>query len=322
MSNKDFNTWKFIAEKLSRGLYCYLMVIVESNGSSPGRKGFKMAVGQDNELAGSVGGGSMEHRLVEECKILLQQPEKPIFLRKEIHHDNSASPSGMICSGNQTIAFFPLMVQHSELVQNILSAIENKEPCNLIYHQEGILLQDQPTEYQHKRPMSSTDEKWVFTEIPGYRYHVFIVGGGHVGLALSQILLILGFQITVFDEREQVNTFEDNVFAHEKKRINYDEVGQHIPEGSNNMVVIMTQFHTSDSVVLKQLVGKKLGYLGMMGSKAKVKTIFRQLENEGISRELLQRVHSPIGIEILSQTPEEIAISIAAELIAVKNSVA
>ncbi|PKP31339.1 MAG: xanthine dehydrogenase [Bacteroidetes bacterium HGW-Bacteroidetes-16] len=322
MSNKEFNTWKFISEKLSRGLHCYLMVIVESNGSSPGRKGFKMAVSQDQELVGSVGGGSMEHRLVEECKMLLQQPENHVFLRKEIHHDNSASPSGMICSGNQTIAFFPLMVQHLELVQNILSAIENKEPCSLIYHQEGILLQNQPTDYQHKRSGLSTDENWVFTEMPGYRHHVFIVGGGHVGLALSRILLILDFQITIFDEREHVNTFEDNVFAHEKKRINYNEAGQHIPEGSNIMVVIMTQFHTSDSIVLKQLIGKKLGYLGMMGSKAKVNTIFRQLENEGISRELLQRVHSPIGIEILSQTPEEIAISIAAELIAVKNSVA
>jgi xanthine dehydrogenase accessory factor len=140
-----------------------------------------------------------------------------------------------------------------------------------------------------------------------------------VGLALSQLLSLLDFKITVFDDRNQVNTFMENHFAHTKKIISYDEVGDYIPSGKNIMVVIMTQFHTSDAKVLEQLIGKQLCYLGMMGSHSKVKTIFGKLREKGIPNHLLQNVHAPIGIQIKSQTPEEIAVSIAAELIEMKN---
>jgi xanthine dehydrogenase accessory factor len=111
----------------------------------------------------------------------------------------------------------------------------------------------------------------------------------------------------------------ENHFAHTKKIINYDEVGDYIPSGKNIMVVIMTQFHTSDAKVLEQLIDKQLGYLGMMGSHSKVKTIFGKLREKGIPNHLLQNVHAPIGIQIKSQTPEEIAVSIAAELLEMKN---
>ena len=295
------------------------MVISESKGSSPGRKGFKMAVSSDGELVGSIGGGSMEHRLVELCKEMLQRDDYKVFLKKEIHHDNSNSPSGMICSGNQTVAFFPIQADQTELAQRIVAAIAAQQGLNLLYSRHGIALIEKTTKEESIAPFSADDEDWTFTEVPGMQSHVFIVGGGHVSLALSQILSILDFQVTVFDNREHVNTYDANVFAHEKHRVEYDQIARFIPEGANVMVVVMTQFHSSDLLVLKQLAGKKLGYLGMMGSKSKVKTIFQKLENEGVSHELLQKVYAPIGIEIGSQTPEEIAVSIVAELITVKN---
>jgi xanthine dehydrogenase accessory factor len=319
MTNKELKIWKFLSDKLSNEQACYLMVIVESKGSSPGRKGFKMAVCRDGELMGSVGGGSMEHRLVEQCRDLLQKGEKRIFQKKEVHHGNTDSPSGMICSGNQAVAFYPLNIENLQLIQRIVQTIEQQEKRLLQFNQQGFFLQEEGSEIKVDLHTVLPNEAWELNEIPGFKHEVYIVGGGHVSLALSQMLSILDFQVTVFDEREKLNTFDENDFAHEKKRINYKEVAQYIPDGTNIMVVIMTQFHTSDYLVLKQMIGKNLGYLGMMGSKSKVKTLFQKLKEEGVDAGWPQKVHAPIGIEISSQTPEEIAVSIAAELIGVKN---
>lgn len=318
MKNKALNTWSFIDQKLQNQVPCYLMVIAESKGSSPGRKGFKMAVSADGELTGSIGGGSMEHSLVERCKRMLAEGNQSIFLKKETHHGNAASPSGMICSGNQTVAFFPMGVDQLALVQNVLAAIHDLKSIQLQFSTKGIALMEEKVDKKNA-DFSSDDAAWSFTEVPGKQYEVYIVGGGHVSLALTQLLSMLDFRITVFDNRNQVNTFVENAFAHEKQIISYEEVGSYIPQGQNIMVVIMTQFHSSDALVLEQLINHNLGYLGMMGSQSKVKTIFAKLTDKGISPDLLQKVHAPIGIEIKSQTPEEIAVSIAAELIATKN---
>ncbi len=319
MKNKDLNIWQFLAEKIQLDLPSYLMVIVESQGSSPGRKGFKMVVNADGELTGSIGGGTMEHRLVEQCKKMLHQGDDKIFLKKENHHADSDSPSGMICSGNQTIAFFPMGKTQRELVQEMVLAMQQKKPIQLYYSPKGIILEESGLHKKMPKPQNIEGNDWLFSEVPGRQHQVYIVGGGHVSLALSQQLALLDFHITVFDNREGVNTFVDNHFAHEKRIIDYKEVSKYIPEGPPIMVVIMTQFHTSDALVLSQLIHKNLGYLGMMGSKSKVATIFGRLEDKGVSKELLQRVHAPIGLDIKSQSPEEIAVSIAGELIGVKN---
>jgi xanthine dehydrogenase accessory factor len=92
-----------------------------------------------------------------------------------------------------------------------------------------------------------------------------------------------------------------------------------VPEGFNVYAVIVTFSHKSDQMVLKQLLGKKIKYLGMMGSEMKVKTIFGKLREEGILQEQLDRVFAPIGLNIHSESPEEVAISIAAQIISVKN---
>ena len=320
MKNNGLNIWSFIEFNLLNGSPCYLMVIVGSQGSSPGRKGFKMVVSKEGSMLGSIGGGAMEHRLVEHCKAKLEDGDLSVFVRKEAHHGNSESPSGMICSGNQSIAFFPMLKEQLPLVQKMLSMFRLKESIVLGYSNKGIeLLKQVPQVVPFKKNQYSPAEDWYYSEAVGKQPEVYIVGGGHVSWALSQQLSILDFRITVFDDREQVNTFVENHFAHEKKKVDYVEVGKCIPEGRHVMVVIMTQLHASDALVLSQLASKNLGYLGMMGSQAKVKTIFGQLEDSGIANELLKRVHAPIGIKIKSQSPEEIAVSIAAELIEVKN---
>jgi len=130
----------------------------------------------------------------------------------------------------------------------------------------------------------------------------------------------LGFYVTQLDNRNELNTMTGNFFAHRKEVIEYEEIVEHIPEGLNTYVVLVSFGYRTDKIILKKLLGKRYRYLGMLGSEAKVNTLLKELSGEGFSEEILKQVHAPIGIPIHSQTPFEIAVSIAAEIIAVKNN--
>jgi xanthine dehydrogenase accessory factor len=138
-------------------------------------------------------------------------------------------------------------------------------------------------------------------------------------LAVSKLMKDLGFVVEIFDDRKALSTFENNPYADKKHLINYDDIDKLVPQGESIYVVIMTFGHQSDQEVLVKLIDKNFKYLGLMGSKSKIATL---LEKTGIasSKEKLARVHAPIGLSINSKTPMEIAVSIAAEIIQIKNT--
>jgi xanthine dehydrogenase accessory factor len=128
------------------------------------------------------------------------------------------------------------------------------------------------------------------------------------------------FYIHVIDDRPGLNTIEQNTFAHEKHLIkSYEEVDLVIPSGHDVFVVVMTLGYRSDLIALLKLIEKSFAYIGMLGSENKVNTLMKELANAGYSKKDLKHIHAPIGIKIDSHTPEEIAVSIAAELIQVRN---
>ncbi len=140
-------------------------------------------------------------------------------------------------------------------------------------------------------------------------------------MALSELMSKMDFQITVFDDRPNLNTLEKNKFAHGVEIIeSYEQIGELIHSNKNTYVVVMTLGYKFDEIVIRQLFDKKFKYFGALGSKAKMKTLIRKLEKEGFDKTRLAKIHTPIGLPINSHTPEEIAVSIAAEIIAVKNA--
>lgn len=308
--------WDFVLAKLKEGQKLVLMLVIESTGSSPGRRGFKMVVAQDGDLQGSIGGGVMEYRLTEEARKLLPAGFSPFLRRQDHHKENSKDPSGMICSGKQMVAFYMIDASHLPLVETLT----NSRSGRLFYTDEGIRFSE--SDRVEKEQLEIHDEKhWSYSEHHGYGQYLYIFGAGHVSVAVSRLFRQLGFYVTVFDNRrEELNTFQLNRYAHFKKIIDYNSVVDYIPEGDHVYVTIMTFAHKNDRDVLEQLVGKKIKYLGMMGSETKVDKLFKDLEDKGIPRELLDRVDAPIGLSIHSQTPDEIAVSIAAKIIMVKNS--
>ena len=160
---------------------------------------------------------------------------------------------------------------------------------------------------------------WAYCEETGQRPTLTLIGGGHVALALSRIMTGLDFHVRVLDDRPGLATLEENEAAQEKHVVSFRSVGRLVEEGELSYAVIMTYGHQADEKVLAQLAGKRLRYLGLLGSPAKNARIFASLRRRRVSRSALERVHAPVGLAIHSRTPEEIAVSIAAEIIQVKN---
>lgn len=317
----NMNIWNFIENKLFEEISLYLMVIIESNGSSPGKQGFSMAVSNDGGLFGSIGGGSMEFKLVENCRKMLQNKEKQIFIKKQIHQGNIADSSGMICSGEQTVAFIPLVTDDIANINLITSCLTDSKTGILEISQTGynFKLTDDVSEIQHYCKIED-DNIWNYREIIGFRNTIYIIGAGHVGFAVSKLFSQLGFKIVLFDNRSNLSMLTDNPYADKKQVIDYKKIYEYISEGDNIYVIIMTNNHSYDTDVLSLLLRKKVKYLGMMGSKEKVAAVKKQMGNNGFTNNEMSHLHAPIGLAINSQTPDEIAVSIAAEIIKVKNS--
>ena len=131
---------------------------------------------------------------------------------------------------------------------------------------------------------------------------------------------MMDFYVHLIDDRKELKTFEENTAVHRKTTVaDYSELKDIITPGANCYIVIMTVGYRSDDVALRALLHKDLAYLGLLGSAAKIQKMFSGYRKEGIVESALQNIHAPIGLPINSQTTEEIAISIAAEIISVKN---
>ena len=147
---------------------------------------------------------------------------------------------------------------------------------------------------------------------------LYIFGGGHVSMSLAKAAHTAGFGIGVIDDREQFANSERFPMAHEIYTT-YEDAFEKLKPNASSYLVIVTRGHRDDMRVLGWAVGTEAHYIGMIGSKRKVISVYQALEREGVAPERFENVHAPVGLEIGALTPEEIAISITAELIAVRR---
>ena len=148
---------------------------------------------------------------------------------------------------------------------------------------------------------------------------VFMVGAGHVAQPLCEIAKLAGFEVIVLDDRIKYASRDRFPHADVVEAGPISDLAAKFTYGDNAYVVIVTRGHTSDEEALRTFIQYDTAYLGLIGSVAKIEKIFGRLERDGISREKLERVHSPIGLDLGGSSPGEIAVSIVAELIAVRH---
>ncbi len=298
-----------------------LLYVLESKGSSPGRKGFMMAVDRDGKMEGSIGGGIMEHKFVEMAKEKLIQNEPVLTVKQQVHDKAAAkNQSGMICSGEQTILLYQVKPEDAFDIDHLIDSLQQNKNGLLTLSPKGLQF-DNEVDSRHDLFKMTSEINWLYQEVTGYVNHLFIIGGGHCALALSRMMNTLGFYVHIYENRPELNTLQQNEYANEKTLVDdYSELGERIESGENNYVVLMTWGYRTDDVALRALMDKDLKYLGVLGSKKKIKKMFTDYAAEGMDQQRLKKIHSPIGIRIKSQTPEEIAVSIAAQIIKVKNA--
>jgi xanthine dehydrogenase accessory factor len=319
--SKDLDLWRFIASRLERGETVVLLVVAESSGSSPGRAGYKMAVAEDGEMIGSIGGGVMEVNLVEAAKKLPASDGRSIKLVEQVHRKNAEHASGMICSGRQTVLVVPLGPEDFRRVRHIPRYKRRPGLRYLTVTKKGLFVAWRKKYHSSWSFTVQDDGSFVYEELLREPEELYIIGGGHCALALSEVMSKLGFRISIFDDRPGLNTLAKNDSADEINIIDsYEKIATRVPQGGDVYVVVMTLGYASDAVVIRQLIDHNVRYFGVLGSKAKMAALMRELREQGYSAEKLERIRTPVGLPINSRTPEEIAVSIAAEIISVKNA--
>jgi xanthine dehydrogenase accessory factor len=319
--NKQLPTWQLILDSLQQNIAVMLLYVLQSEGSSPGRQGFCMAVNESGKMEGSIGGGIMEHKFVEMAKEKLSHREDEASIKKQVHNKSAAkNQSGMICSGEQTIFIYRVQPDDAVTIQQILTSLSQLKNGTLQLSPAGIEFSDAIPPNDFLFSMQS-EEDWLYREKTGYKNQLYIIGAGHCALALSKMMSLMDFHIHLFDDRSDLNTFTRNEYVHEKTIVDdYSTLKDVIDSGDHQYVVVMTVGYRTDDIVVKALLDKEFRYFGLLGSKAKIEKLFSDYRAAGISSALLQKIHAPVGMAIKSQTPEEIAISIAAQIIQVKNS--
>lgn len=317
----ELKVWEFVSRHLESEGQIGLMVVVQSEGSSPGRKGFKMAVASDGDMIGSIGGGIMEHKLVEYIRNKLSSQEPFHELRKQIHSkDAPRDQSGMICSGTQWIAMVRLDRSGIASIQEIVDALKSGNRIQLELDESGLSISPFNPETQQNHSGYSNPDSWLYTETLGSREVIHVIGGGHVGLEMCRVMSLMDFHVVNYDDRPGLNTMQANEFAHEKVVVPYSTLDSLIEGGSSVYVIVMTFGYRGDDEAIRALLGKQFAYLGMMGSQTKVDKLLLGLEQDGFPAAEIARIHTPAGLTIHSKAPIEIAISVAAEIIEIKNN--
>jgi xanthine dehydrogenase accessory factor len=317
--NPQAEVWRFILERLQRRQRVALLLVADSKGHAPGKTGFKMAISADGRLCGTIGGGAIEHDAVEEARAILRQRHPRACVALKVHEPQHPQTSGMICGGQQVVVTYPCRAQDRPATEALLEGLALGTAGTLTLTARGLRVEASRAQTRSFR-FSRSAASWRFTEHVPAPDTIYIIGGGHVGLALSRVMATLDFRVVVIDERSRLDTLAKNRFAHEKRVLPFGEVGRAIPEGRRSYAVIMTPGHRSDDAALRPLVRKRLRYLGVLGSPRKARQLLDQLRAEGCPPEYLARVRTPVGLPIASHTAAEIAISIAAEIIQVRNA--
>ena len=153
-------------------------------------------------------------------------------------------------------------------------------------------------------------------EIVKPKLELIIFGAGHVGQATGLIAAMMGYDVTVVDDREEFASrgrFPDPRI--QLQTCDYEHAAQKLSISTSTAVVIVTRGHQYDELCLKSVIGSRANYIGMIGSRKRVLSVFKKLRTEGVPERALEKVHAPIGLRIGARTPQEIAVSILAEII-------
>lgn len=315
---RDF--WEAIRDHLDGGWRVFVAMVVDHTRHSPGTSGARMYVSEDGTVEGTIGGGIMEHDVIEAARERLRKASSEPEVVTLVHRDRGpGEKSGMHCAGSQTNVYYVLdPILHIGLVWKIIDTLDSKSRAILRINKQKMDVVAS-MRFEGASHLSSLGDKWEYTERLSNPLQLAIMGSGHCGLSLSRLMCRLGYDITVYDTRRDLFTFTRNEFARKVVVASFREAGPMIEDASRTPVIVMTPDLKSDVESLLSIVSLDIPFIGVMGSPAKISRIRKMLFEEGILESNLDRLRAPVGLAIGSRTPEEIAVSVAAQILEWRN---
>jgi len=332
-----------IGKLLKEGESFVLATILSRCGSAPRDVGSRMIIRSDGTIIGTIGGGILEATVQKLARELFSS--RKTLLRSFTLNREGPAPIGMICGGNVDFllhfedASQPARLKHYE---DLLSALNSRKrawlimrlpdgevsegaPAGYLFKDDGASLEDQGLPPAKEFLVEASSTQPVVLEFQGKRFFVeplcsegsaYIFGAGHIGQKLAQLTKFVGFHTVVLDDREE---FANKELLDSADRIvvprSFDEAMKDLNIDEESYLVIVTRGHVHDKTVLGQALRTRARYIGMIGSRTKRDATYEALTKEGFTAGDFARVHAPVGLSIGAETPEEIAISIVAELI-------
>ncbi len=322
--------------RLTQGQPLALVSITASSGATPRGAGARMLVGSEGRICGTIGGGAVEYRAIQLAREVLHQ-------RRSGSHDFSLTRDdvqnlGMICGGAVQI-FIRYLAPNDEAVialadraESIFAAgqdlwlledLQEGGGLSLYTKEDGFFGKAWPNsvvsalarhpQHLHLEGMELCTDQICFSG------RVYLFGAGHVARELEPVLTHVGFRCVVLDDRGEFLRPEFFPTAEEIQRIDFARISDSVSISSEDYVCIMTRGHAYDTVIQSQVLPLHPAYVGVIGSRKKAAAVRQTLrEDYGLSEADLDQVVTPIGLPIQAETPEEIAISIAAQMIAVR----
>ncbi|MCA8995804.1 MAG: XdhC family protein [Planctomycetaceae bacterium] len=322
---------------------CVLCQLAETRGSTPQKAGAAMLVRRDGSQSGTLGGGCVEADVKRTAIEKLVREMGDDLVTLTLDHDYGWD-DGLICGGRMTSLVSPITPQSDiSYYRKMLELVEAKvgwtEAISLCPKEHGVVCRvlfgpsgnavatigetewdtvKTPLRPLRGRPRPYVENNWAYLpNLPICR--LVIVGAGHVGQKVAHYAKDVDFDVWVLDDRADFCQLDRFPSADRLIVGSFDEVLPNLEVDEQTFCIIVTRGHNHDEEALFHLIRKSPRYLGMIGSKRKIRMIFDDLRREGIPDELLEHVHAPIGLDIGSRTVPEIAIAIVAQLIAIRN---
>ncbi|WP_300456823.1 XdhC family aldehyde oxidoreductase maturation factor [Desulfobacula sp.] len=334
-------------DSLKQGKAVVMATILSKQGSAPRSAGTKMIVHAEGDISGTIGGGWVEAQVQKQATDLFERKEGAL-IREFTLDSNRYADMDMVCGGNVTllIEYLPANNDNIKVFSKLLEILSNNQNGFMVsrlqrdkrgnYTLERSIISDRQqtgvfplgeqtvgqlskqAELMRSPGLITIDDGTFFVEPARFNGVLYLLGAGHLAVETAKLALHTGFKTVVMDDR--------GTFANEERfpgsRVHVVEGFEHcfapFSIGHGSYIVIMTRGHLYDQILLEQALHTPATYIGMIGSRSKRKIIYDYLLSQGVSQEQLDRVHAPIGLSIGAQTPEEIAVSIVAELIQVR----
>jgi xanthine dehydrogenase accessory factor len=343
-----------LLERIQNGDPCAVATVTGTIGSTPQKPGSSAIIGNEGIVAGTVGGGVVELK-TEKAGVEAMHSKQTGYYRFDLDHDISDEEAA-ICGGGMRIFLDATPEKHISVFQSVKEAAFDRVPgvlvtfcnipsgsdCNIdrlwltknnfqgvdenlpnevAVIAETMLANPNPDEFREITLKDEENEKQlVFLESIVPLPRLIIAGAGHVGKALSHLGKLLDFEVTVWDDRTEL---ANKKYLPDVQRIltgNLEESLGEITVDCDTFIVIVTRGHKNDADVLRMFIGSNARYIGMIGSRKKVAQVRESfLKNGWTTTEQWEKIHAPVGLEIHSKTVQEIAVSIAAQLVMVRN---